>query len=112
MYDNTWTEFEIALNEVVKRLPRLYPEIDYNQPITYANGVTRPKAYIKLKDTIFYCALCGAIPIMQQQPQTKLYRACCPKCRTFAEDGAQRDKEKAYRVWNEEQKRKLNERNF
>ncbi len=107
MYNETWTDFEIAMYEAAKRMPRLYPEPDYEQPRAYPGGVTRPKAYIKLHDKIFYCAACGTIPIMQQHPQTKLFRACCPKCRTYAENGAQPDKGKAYRAWNEEQKRRL-----
>lgn len=111
MYDETWTEFEIAMYEVAKRQPKLYPETepDYERPRTYPGGTTRNKAYIKLHDDIFYCAKCGAIPIMQQNPQTKMFRACCPKCRTYAEDGVQPDKRKAYTAWNEYVKRKLKE---
>lgn len=107
-YDSTWSEFEIALMETVKRLPRLNPikEVNFEQPINYGS-VTRPKAYIQLQDKIFYCPRCGMIPIMQQHPETKLYRVCCPKCRIYAPDGAQPDKHGAYTKWNDFTKNEL-----
>ncbi|MCH5213064.1 MAG: hypothetical protein J1G06_08610 [Oscillospiraceae bacterium] len=101
-----WTEFETALYEVAKRQPKLNP-VDYEQPYRYPNGTMRNKTYIKLHDEIFYCYKCGTIPIMQQNPQTKQYRAICPKCRIYATDGVQPDKHKAYVMWNEEMKRNL-----
>lgn len=101
-YDDTWSEFEIALMETVKRLPKLEPEkeIDFEQPIKYGSTM-HPKAYIQLQDKIFYCPKCGMIPIMQQHPRTKLYRVCCPKCRIYASDGAGKEKHEAYKKWNE-----------
>lgn len=107
-YDSTWSEFEIALMEVVKQLPRLNPvkEIDFEQPTKYGS-VTRPKAYIQLQDKIFYCPRCGMIPIMQQHQETKQYRACCPKCRIYAPDGVHSDKHGAYKKWNDNVKRIL-----
>ncbi len=104
--DSEWTEFERAVYEVAKRMPRLYP-VDYDKPYRYPNGTIRRKAYIKLRDEIFYCHRCGAIPIMQYNEGTKQYRAICPKCRIYAADGAQSDKDRAYKAWNDEMKRNL-----
>ncbi|MGN0163167.1 MAG: hypothetical protein ACI4EA_06245 [Candidatus Ornithomonoglobus sp.] len=106
-YDETWTEFEIALMETTKRLPPLTKDVNFDAPIKYQNGTTRSKAYIKMRDTVFYCPRCGMIPIMQQHPQTKLYRVCCPKCRIYAPEGAVKEKHEAYKKWNEFAKSEL-----
>ncbi len=110
MYDETWSPIEIAIMEVVKQLSPLHP-IDIEQPIKYPNGVVRPKAYINLKDKIFYCPQCGIIPVPQQHPITKEYRVRCPACNIYADDGAHKDKCIAYKRWNAFAEKKLNDRN-